>query len=246
MLPDFLIIGAFKAGTTSLFHNLMKHPQLSKPLFKEPHYFSGRCADKSWIWYRSLFPFPSSGSITGEASTTYFSHPRTPQKVKKALPKTKIILLLRNPVERALCHYYHSVKWGNEDLDIEQAFSRPLDEFEKEYQSMRIKDGYYSKKILRHGYLFLGAYSRFLNNWYEHFEKEEILLLNSEDLWKNPKNGYTKIFDFLELEPYEIQEYKLKNKGLKKEHTSEIEKRIKAHYQNEMKQFYKLFQEQSL
>src|SRR5690606_33886153 len=123
-LPDFIIVGAQKAGTTSLFHYLSEHPQIISPYKKEVHYFDGGLNPeidtfkKGEKWYRSNFPRkPKSKSIkTFEASPLYLFNPLAPQRIKDLLPNVKLIILLRDPVERAISQYHHEnkkTKWDN-------------------------------------------------------------------------------------------------------------------------------------
>ncbi len=114
-LPDFLVIGAQRAGSTSLFAQLCAHPGVAAPSHKEIHYFDLQ-SFRGPRWYRSHFPpvASSRGRITGEASPYYLFHPAVPARVAEALPEVRLIALLRDPVARAYSHYQLSVRDGHE------------------------------------------------------------------------------------------------------------------------------------
>src|SRR5262249_13344047 len=119
MLPGLVILGAQKAGTTSLFNYLSAHPQVRSPTNKEVHYFDLNFA-RGPTWYRAHFPKRSDTSleqddirdeqITLDASPYYLFHPAVPERLKTTLPQAKFIVMMRNPVDRAYSHYWHSVR----------------------------------------------------------------------------------------------------------------------------------------
>jgi len=131
MLPDFIIIGVQRGGTTSLYKYMTKHPKIIPALKKEIHFFDNKFG-KGLSWYESQFmqnPFfcllkrkrKSEDTITGEASPYYIYHPHVPKRISKILPNVKLIAILRNPIERAFSHYNHEVRLGAEKLSFEDA-----------------------------------------------------------------------------------------------------------------------------
>ena len=129
-LPDFIIIGAQKSGTTSLYDFLIKHPAIAPAAKKELHYFSVQYA-RGELWYRSNFPTNLSRSafykkttqrlLSGEASPLYLFYPMVPDRMKEILPDVKLIVILRNPVDRAYSHYHHSLRKNMEPMSFERA-----------------------------------------------------------------------------------------------------------------------------
>lgn len=119
--PDFIIIGVQKGGTTSLYSYLTQHPQIAPATQKEIHYFDFNF-DKSTDWYCSHFSTSSEGEylLAGEASPYYIFHPQVPQRIYDLFPQVKIIALLRNPVERAISHYYYYIKIQYESLSLKR------------------------------------------------------------------------------------------------------------------------------
>src|SRR5947208_4822180 len=116
LLPDFLVIGAQRGGTTSLYHYLQAHPCIKLANTKDTHFFDKKY-NKGLTWYRGHFPIWLEKAyaqqvrrqtfVMGEASPSYLFHPHVPKRVKQALPHVKLIVLLRNPVDRAYSQYYH-------------------------------------------------------------------------------------------------------------------------------------------
>src|SRR5579885_2674785 len=129
LLPDFIIIGTQRGGTTSLYAYLGQHPQIAPAVIKEVHFFDNNY-ERGVGWYRTQFPFLIEKSIaknigqqnfiTGEASPYYLFHPHVPERAAKVVPGAKLIVLLRNPIDRAYSHYYHEVELGHEKLSFEQ------------------------------------------------------------------------------------------------------------------------------
>lgn len=125
-LPDFLIIGAAKCGTTSLFEQLGQHPQIFLPAVKEPTFFSEHGVgawDKGLEWYASLFADAQDGQLTGEASTSYSKAPwygDAPEKIHQVLPDVKLIYMVRDPLAQIVSHYQHMDYGELDDRTLEQ------------------------------------------------------------------------------------------------------------------------------
>ncbi|HEY9295730.1 MAG TPA: sulfotransferase domain-containing protein, partial [Phormidium sp.] len=162
--PDFIIIGAQKCGTTSLYEYLIQHPQILAASKKEVHFFDLNFA-KGVDWYRQQFKPVSQKSITGEASPYYIFHPLVPQRIYQLFPQVKLIVLLRNPVERAISHYYHEVRLGFEDLGLEDAIAQEPARLEGETAKILADETYYSYNHQHYTYLSRGVYVEQLNNW---------------------------------------------------------------------------------
>ena len=126
-LPDYLIIGAQKGGTTSLYFLLGRHPQVMRSLYKEVNYFE-RNYHRGVSWYRAHFPTEwakrSAKAVTGEASPSYLGHREVPSRVRSLLPDCRLITLLRNPVDRMYSSYHHKVRLGHTSLPFEEWLRR--------------------------------------------------------------------------------------------------------------------------
>lgn len=222
LMPDFLIIGAQKCGTTSLYNYLIEHPWVAPSVTKEVHFFDHAFA-RGLAWYRRQFPsFPEKcyarivlrqGFVTGEASPYYIFHPHAPRRVWVTLPDVKLIVLLRNPVDRAFSHYQHSVRSGKESLSFEEAIEKEGERLNGELEKMLADEHYRSMPHQAYSYLSRGVYIDQLKTWLSLFPAEQILILNSEELYASPAAVYRQTLEFLGLPAYELQEYRKYDHG---------------------------------
>ncbi len=200
--PDFLIIGVMKGGTTSLFRYLSKHPQVLPPFRKEIKYFDCNYF-KGKAWYRSHFPlkkkFTDGSKLTGEATPYYIFHPEAPRRIASALPQAKIIILLRNPIDRAYSHYQHMARVGREPLSFEDAISAEPKRLAGEVKKIRAEARYPTYRHLQYSYLGRGEYLTQIKKWYGLFPEENILILQSENLYQNTAETVQKAQEFLKI-----------------------------------------------
>jgi hypothetical protein len=196
ILPGCIIIGAQKGGTSSLFSYLGQHPNIA-PCYatKEPHYF----ADHYWEGvnsYRYYFPtvisrMAKGGHLIGmEGSPDYMLDPHAAARAKALLPDLRIIVLLRNPVDRAYSQWSMHAGSKNtgkkETLTFEEAMAQEEARISGEFDRMLADPHYFSNKLRYQGYKFRGVYAERLKSWFEHYPREQILILRSEDLYENP------------------------------------------------------------
>jgi len=223
VLPDFLVVGAQKAGTSSLFYYLDQHPRIHGSSVKEIHYFDdGLDPDihtyaLGQAWYRAHFPLRhclSQGDLSFEASPLYLFNPLAPERIAADLPNVKIIVLLRDPVSRAISHYQHEKRKGREDLDLADAF---MQEDARLASSIATRD-YKSFEFIRHSYQSRGRYAEQLERYFGLFGRERILVLESGVLFKDPAACLQQIYRFigvdeppatLDLTPNNVAENKL-------------------------------------
>jgi hypothetical protein len=205
-LPDFLIVGAQKAGTTALYAYLRKHPAIAGPPWKEVSYFD-RHYRRGPAWYRGNFPLRAGDRIVGEASPSYLFHPLAPARVASLLPAVRLIALLRDPGDRAHSHYQHEVALGREPLAFEQALEREDERMAGELERMHEDPSYFSHAWWNHTYLARGSYAEQLERWLSHFERERLLVLASEELAARPAETYARVLGFLGAPPYELEAY---------------------------------------
>ena len=247
IMPSFIITGAKKCGTTSLFHYLCEHPNVGAPAKKEISYFDMNFA-KGHQWYKSFFPISLPGSepsclVTGEATASYICHPQAPQRIAKTLPEVKLIALLRNPVERAYSHYHHTKRIGRENLSFEEAIKQ--EEFRIK-QIEKIENNIYKfvsnhHKAYNYTYLSSGLYAEQLENWFTHFDKKQFLILNSEDYFSHPKKTFEQILDFLELPSWSPKQFKKHNYNCYLQPmNSDTRKELIEYFQPHNKKLYEL------
>ncbi|TYP95629.1 Sulfotransferase domain-containing protein [Fodinibius salinus] len=203
--PNFFIIGAQKSGTSSLFRYIKKYAaNFVSPLKKEIHYYDYRF-HKDFKWYLSHFPLKKrkKGSvITGEASPYYLFHPATPQRISKDYPNAKFLLLLRNPVDRAYSQYNFQKKNNIgliEPLTFRKAINKEESRLEEEEEKLLASVNYRGKKHQYYSYLARGRYAEQLEKWYQYFDEDQFLIIQSESFFENTKQKLLQIFDWLEL-----------------------------------------------
>jgi hypothetical protein len=216
-VPDFLIIGTQRGGTTSLYNCLVQHPQIRRASIKEVHYFDLNYG-KSLLWYRSHFPLSSlvgenTKILTGEASPYYLFHPLVPERVHRLLPNVKLIILLRNPVDRAISHYHHIVRLGWEPLSLEEAIAREPLRLAGESDKIRENPNYASANHRHYSYLARGLYYDQILNWTRHFARERILILNSEEFFESPGPALRSVYEFLGLDDFGGPRHRRDNTG---------------------------------
>lgn len=181
-LPDFLVVGAQKCGTTSLFLYLSQHPDLFLPAEKEIQFFSAESLySRGLEWYSNqYFANCRSDQTCGEVSPQYMYSKCIAERVNKALPKAKIIAILRDPVERAYSQYLMSKRRGLEERDVEKALDEPGD-----------------PKAEAQAYLAFSDYRQVLGAYLDLYPREQILVVYQEDLAKDPGSVLLKIWAFL-------------------------------------------------
>jgi hypothetical protein len=214
-LPSALIIGAQKGGTTFLFDQLVRHPDVLAPLNKEIHYFDLNYG-RGLTWYRARFPYGyqlRARAMTLDASPYYLAHPLVPQRATELLPGAKLIVLLRNPVDRAFSHYQHEVRGGRESLSFPEAIEREAERLAGEEERLRLEPAYYSYNHHRYSYMLRGVYIEQLRRWAQHFDRSQLLVLQSERLFRNPAAAIAAVHGFLGLRPQRLERYEPSYQG---------------------------------
>lgn len=219
LLPDFLVIGGQRCGTSSLYTYLGRHPDVVRSLRKEVDYFSTRFP-MGHLWYQAHFPLQMRRRwrerlrgrplLTFEASPSYLFDPRVPARVHRFLPEVKLVALLRNPVERAVSHYLHNRRLGHEDLSFEEAIDREGERTAGELERMLEDPWYRGRAFFRYSYLGRGMYAEQLQRWLELFPLDRMLLVESEEFFAQPQATFHQILAFLEMRawyPPDFQNY---------------------------------------
>jgi sulfotransferase family protein len=205
-LPDFLVIGAQKAGTTALYAYLRWHPGIAGPSWKEVSFF-----DRHWwrgeAWYRGQFPLRAGERLVGEASPSYLFHPLAPERARSLVPGAKLVALLRDPVDRAYSQYQHEVALGREPLSFEDALAAEDERLVGEVERLIADPRAFSRAWWDHTYTARGRYAEQLERWLEAFPSEQLLVVRTEELGERPAETYASILAFLGAEPHELPDY---------------------------------------
>jgi hypothetical protein len=236
VLPDFIIIGAQKSGTSSLYRYLAQHPQVRESTVKEVHYFDGGLEDGIDTyalgprWYKAHFPLASEmapGQVAYEASPLYLLHPLAAARIAGLMPQAKLVAILRNPTDRALSHYFHNVRNNpkrrfQEDLGPGEAMAAE----DGRLAQVLARGDYKSEAYRAYTYKARGRYLEQLERYQAHFPTENLLVLRAEDLFEDPAGLMGGLCDFLGLDrPKGGGDFRAANVGSNRE---EVDPEVRA------------------
>jgi hypothetical protein len=213
--PDFVIIGAKRGGSTSLYNYVLEHPNIvpmfpSRQHIKGAHYYDTRYA-RGLAWYRSHFPIELAGrpaarpSICGEASPYYLFHPLAAERLARDFPDVPIIVSLRDPVDRAYSHFKERTQHGGETLSFEDALAAESGRLAGEAERIVAEPGYLSTEHENHSYLAQGRYLDMLSRWFSIFPREQFHITVSEEFYADPDGRVNEVWKFLGLPPHRLQ-----------------------------------------
>jgi len=196
MKVDFFIVGAPKSGTTSLYYYLQEHPDICMSSNKEPNFFSNNEIKKQALYYNKkcitsneeyekLFLNRTKSQVTGESSVSYLFYPNVAQRLYKYNPNARIIILLRNPAERAFSHYLMDCRLGLINLSFKDILFK-----RKKHPNLNL---YYQQ------YIELGMYCHQVNRYYDIFKKSNILIINTDDFNKATLETIRDVYRFLNV-----------------------------------------------
>jgi len=182
---DFIGVGVPRAGTTWIYECLKEHPQICVSSTKETYFFNHlKNSEQLFENYKQFFKKCDAQKIKGEFSTTYLYNTQAMHLIKKYFPQTKLIVSLRNPIERAYSYYFH--------IKSEQLFNDTFEEYLKK-----------NPEIINHG-----KYDYHLKKYLKHLDKNQILILFYQDIKNNPSKTIKKLYNFLEVDdsfvPYKL------------------------------------------
>jgi len=191
LTPNFFIVGTPKSGTTSLFHYLQEHPEVFLPELKEPHFFS--CPEVKNTYYKTkivdskqeyldLYQERESYKAVGDLSSSYLFNKETPKRIHQFNPYAKIIIVLRNPVERALSHYLMDVNLGYINVSLSKVINNK-DTFKQHYQE----------------YIELGFYEQQIRAYTKQFPDSQIKVVLSDTLYANTAETLKDIYSFINV-----------------------------------------------
>ena len=222
VLPDFLIIGAMKAGTSSLYAYLSQHPQVMGPSHKEVHFFDHSHARGAY-WYRRHFPTLhevkarerrcGSPIRVGEATPYYLYHPAAAARIYALLPRASLIVLLRDPVARAFSHYRHVQRQGLEPLSFTEALAAEGERLAGSEEALL--SGRRARMLAhqRYSYRSRGLYLGQLQRYFERMPAAQILVIRSEDMFANPQAAVDEVIAFLGLESWRLSDSAARNQA---------------------------------
>jgi len=201
--PDYIVIGETKCGTTSLYNYLIQHPKIQDTFGNGEGYdetyrtkelrFFDKFYHRGIDWYKSLFPDKKEGFIVGEATPMYMYRALCAARIKKHLPNVKLVVALRDPVNRFISQFYHNHKWV-------PGFAERYPNIQTFLNSAIDPDYYILEK---------GLYYYSLQKWLAHFKQEQFYVFSSEEMFTQPQETYNNLVGFLGLEPHTINDFKI-------------------------------------
>ena len=252
ILPDFIIIGESKCGTTSLYNYMIQHPAIKPALTKEINFFNWSY-DKPQNWYNAHFPtkFKKKFSknvfkkpfLTGEATPLYLFNSQVPKRMFKIIPNVKIIIVLRNPIDRAYSHYHDlGVRLGGEKRTFGDAIRSELKILEEKNYVITDYDGNFTDRLYQ--YVVRGIYLDHLKIWMDVYPVKQFLILKTEELEKNPSEILDSVFKFLSIPDYDKINFEKKHNVSKYEPMNEqSRKMLKEFFKPHNKNLYKFLKQ---
>lgn len=221
-LPGFMLIGAQKSGTSSMFAYLKQHAQIVPPVYKEPYYFD-RYYERGLGWYGCNFPALSAierkndrtgtPHLTFEATATYVFDAKAPERIAADVETRKFILLLRNPIDRAISAYWHARRMGRETRSLDEALDTDFARYDAERAHEEGRGPEPSEPAPKPTYLRRGIYRESVARWHKIFGARNLLVLQSEIMFAEPQSVMAKVFAFLNLPPAACSDFEPQNVG---------------------------------
>ena len=221
-MPNFIVIGAQKSGTSSMFAYLKQHPQIIRPIFKELYYFD-RHYQRGLRWYGCNFPARSTiarrndrhgrAHLTFEATATYIFDAQVPARIAHDIETRKFIVLLRDPVDRAISAYWHARRMGRETRSLNDALTIDLGRYDAESAFEAGRGPEPAGTPPRPTYLRRGIYHEAVSRWHSVFSPDNLLVLQSEIMFAEPAAVMKQVFAFLEVPPAERIDFAPQNVG---------------------------------
>jgi hypothetical protein len=241
MLPAVLIVGAQRSGTTSMYRALSWHPAVLKAvLHKGVHYFDMN-PERSLGWYQAHFPAVAVARrvqrslgiapVTFESSPYYMFHPLVPARIAGALPGVKLLVLVRDPVERAYSAHAHESARGYETEPFEKALELEDDRLRGEVERLVAEPSYRSHSHQHHAYVRRGRYVEQLQELERHFGRDRIHVVDSGSFFSEPEQTYTKVLDFLGLPQLGFPPFEQNNARARASMPESLRARLDDHFQ---------------
>lgn len=240
MLPGFIVVGGQRCGTTSLFKNIAEHPQVFRPVVEKGLDWFTLHYDRPLSWYRSNFPLERVARVRSgragppvafEACTYYLFHPFAMQRLQHRFPGVKLVVMLRDPVERAFSAYKHEYARGFEtNSDFGEALALEEERLAGEIQRMQADLTYESHAHRHHAYKLRGQYAEQLQRVFDLFPREQVHVMESEAYFAEPEQEYGALLKFLELEPFTPQRFDRHNARPSKPMPGNTRELLAEHY----------------
>ena len=238
-MPHFILIGAQKSGTSSMFAYLRQHPQIVRPMFKELYYFD-RHYHRGLRWYGCNFPSRASierrndrhgrGHLTFEATATYIFDAEVPVRIARDIETRKFIVLLRNPVDRAISAYWHARRMARETRSLNDALEADFARYEADRTFEEGRGPEPDGAAPRPTYVRRGIYHESVSRWQAVFGPDSLLVIQSERMFADPAATMARVFSYLDLPPVRDIDYEPQNVGAYRESDEGPRRKLQEFY----------------
>lgn len=237
--PDFLIVGAQRCGTTSMFKTLMQHPDVLRPFLRKGIHYFDKSYGRGERWYRGHFPLAATRRLhgggrlvlTGESSPYYMFHPLARQRLAADLPQVKVIVLLRDPVTRAYSAHSHELARGFEDLPFEEALAAEPERLRGERERLMAEPGYDSFHWQHHAYVTRGQYVEQVTALERLLGRERMCVVDSGDFFTDPEPVFDDVRRFLGLPPCDDIAFEQHNARPRSPLPDDLRVKLEQHYE---------------
>jgi Sulfotransferase domain len=208
MLPDFIVAGAQRCGTTTLYRLLVEHPAIVRPLFHKGIGYFDVGYDHPWSWYRGHFPVAPVAAartrrfgrpMTFDSSGYYMYHPLAPDRIAEHLPDVKVVVLVRDPVERAYSAHKHELVRGFETEDFETALALEPERLAGEVERMHANPSYQSFHHRHHAYVGRGQYADQIVRLQQALSPEQVFVIDANRFFDRPVEQFARLQEWLGL-----------------------------------------------
>ncbi len=253
VLPDLVLAGAQRSGTTALTEALYRLPMVERPRRgKGSHYFSYNY-HRGWEWFQSQFPTELWAATVErrterpifcfDACPYYLFHPFAVARMAQALPDIKVLVMLRDPVRRAESHYHHSVSHGHEDLPFEAALAAEESRLAGEDDRMQEDWTYWSHSHEHHSYVAKGMYADHLERLFGHYPREQVMVIQSERFYRDPDEVLAEVTAWLDLPPVALERGDNRNSHVYEEMPEPMRERLIEIYREPNERLFALLGE---
>ena len=235
VLPDFFVVGVVRSGTTSLYYYLDQHPCVMKSAYDELGFFDSNF-ELGWNWYKSLFPTIMQKKKIEKRNGKFLTFDDTPfyvynstvvKRIKRNFPDAKIIVIFRNPIDRAYSNYFLGVNGGKEKRKFDDLIEEEMILINRRNKQVLFDE------TLSETYLGRGLYAEQLKVWFSEFPKDSVKIIKSEEFAENTQDVMKDLFQFLDLPEYCLSNIEKKNvtkyPPMKKETREKLEEFFRSH-----------------
>ena len=244
-LPDFLVIGGKRCGTTTLFEFLRQHQMIAEPVIDHMGFFDDNYSI-GINYYKSFFPIKTEETakkLDYDVTTSYLTSPFVAERVAKEIPNVKIIVLLRNPTSRAWSDYNASQKKDASEEEFQTYIYDYLQELEASDFEEKVSKNDYNMSEPFSNFIKKGLYAVYLKKWLKLFPRKNFLFISTESFSKDENKVFKQIFDFLGLSNFEIHKLQRMSKGNYEKLNPKIKNKLDLFFASHNDELFKLINE---